>query len=373
VQQVQIMHSRRGQAQALPTAAPEPGEEVLRIGGLQVEFRAGPVRTTALRGVDLTLRAGTVLGVAGESGCGKTTAALAAMGLLPRSAVVRGSIRYRGTDLLALSEKELRRYRGSQLAMIFQETTTALNPVIRVGDQLMMAARAHGRGGQAEARERVLAALADVRLTDSERVMSSYPHELSGGMCQRVVIAMAVSCGSRILLADEPTTALDVSVQEEILELLRGLVTRRQLAMMMISHDLAVLADVCDDIAVMYRGEIVEYGAAGPVLARPAHPYTQALLDCLPTLRGRRGTLPELPSNPDDAGTARGCRFRPRCGWAVDACQEPPALAPVLTGQPRLARCWRSTDVLGPTAADESAGGPPGDAAVTSDDGDSDR
>jgi peptide/nickel transport system ATP-binding protein len=377
VQQVQITHGRRAQPQALPTAAPEPGEEVLRIDGLEVEFRAGPVRTTALRGIDLTLRVGSVLGVAGESGCGKTTSALAAMGLLPRSALVRGSIRYRGTELLALSEKELRRYRGSQLAMIFQETTTALNPVIRVGDQLMMAARAHGRGGQAEARERVLAALADVRLADSERVMSSYTHELSGGMCQRVVIAMAVSCGSRILFADEPTTALDVSVQEEILELLRGLVARRQLAMMMISHDLAVLADVCDDIAVMYRGEIVEYGSAGTVLASPAHPYTQALLDCLPTLRGRRDTLPELPSDPDDAGVAPGCRFRARCGWAIDACREPPALAPVLpqglTAQPRLSRCWRSAEVLGHVAADGSAGGQPDGAPATSDHGDFDR
>jgi oligopeptide/dipeptide ABC transporter ATP-binding protein len=164
-----------------------------------------------------------------------------------------------------------------------------------------------------------------------------------------------------------------VSVQEEILELLRGLVARRQLAMMMISHDLAVLADVCDDIAVMYRGEIVEYGSAGPVLASPAHPYTQALLDCLPTLRGRRDTLPELPSDPDDAGAAHGCRFRARCGWAIDACEEPPALAPVLTGQPRLSRCWRSADVLGPAAAGGSAGGQPDGAPATSDHGDFDR
>jgi oligopeptide/dipeptide ABC transporter ATP-binding protein len=358
---VQIMQGRRGPAHVPSQAAPEPGEEMLSIGGLEVEFGAGPTRTTALRGVDLTLRAGRVLGVAGESGCGKTTSALAAMGLLPRDAVVRGSIRYRGTELLALPERELRRYRGHHLAMIFQETTTALNPVIRVGDQLMMAARAHARGGGAGARERVHAALADVRLADSERVMSSYPHELSGGMCQRVVIAMALSCGSRVLFADEPTTALDVSVQEEILKLIRGLVARRHLAVLMISHDLAVLADACDDIAVMYRGEIVEYGSAGTVLASPAHPYTLALLDCLPRLRGRRDTLPELPSAVDGAGTARGCRFRARCRWAVDACRQPPALVPARAGQPRLSRCWRSTDVLGTPAADETAepdGGP---------------
>jgi peptide/nickel transport system ATP-binding protein len=340
----QIKRASRGGAPP-PQAAPTAGEKVLTIDRLEVEFRSGPTRAIALRGIDLTLRAGRVLGVAGESGCGKTTSALAAMGLLPRSADVRGSIRYRGTELLPLSERELRPYRGRHLAMIFQETTTALNPVIRVGDQLMMAARAHVRDGRAAARERVLAARADVRLTDSERVMASYPHELSGGMCQRVNIAMALSCGSRILLADEPTTALDVSVQEEILDLVRGLVTRRQLAVMMISHDLAVLADVCDDIAVMYRGEIVESGPIAAVLARPAHPYTQALLDCLPLLRGRRDALPELSAG-DDADPERGCRYRPRCGWAVDACLEPPGLTPVRAGQPRLSRCWRSGDVL---------------------------
>lgn len=370
---MRIMRGR--EAPALPEAAPAPGEEVLRIDGLEVEFGSGPTRTTALRGIDLTLDAGRVLGLAGESGCGKTTSALAAMGLLSRGAVVRGSIRYRGTELLTLSEKELRRYRGRHLAMIFQETTSALNPVIRIGDQLMMAARTHVRSGKAEARERVLAALADVRLTDSERVMASYPHELSGGMCQRIIIAMALSCGSRILFADEPTTALDVSVQEEILELLRGLVARRQLAVLMISHDLAVLADVCDDIAVMYRGEIVESGPAAAVLRGPAHPYTQALLDCLPMLRGRRDSLPELPSASGGPEASLGCRYRPRCGWAIDACQQPPPLTPVLTGQPRMSRCWRSAAVLEHTARKDSGGpgGPeparaePGDAPVTSD------
>lgn len=350
MREVRIRHGGRGGP--APLAAAGPGEEVLRFGGLEVEFAAGPAPAAALRGIDLTLRAGRVLGVAGESGCGKTTAALAAMGLLPRSAVARGSIRYRGTELLGLPEKELRRYRGRHLAMIFQETTTALNPMIRIGEQLMMAARAHAPGGRAQARERVLAALADVRLTDTGRVMASYPHELSGGMCQRVIIAMALGCGSRVLLADEPTTALDVSVQEEILQLVRGLVTRRGLAVLMISHDLAVLAEVCDDIAVMYRGEVVESGPAGAVLTAPAHPYTQGLLDCLPLLRGRRDALPELPAGAEPAG---GCRYRARCGWAVDACREPPGLAPAGEGRQRLARCWRSADVLR-HAAGEAAG-----------------
>jgi peptide/nickel transport system ATP-binding protein len=360
-----IRGQRRGPTGSL--AEPEPGEQVLTIEGLRVEFGAGPGRTSALRGVDLALHAGRILGVAGESGSGKTTAALAAMGLLPRGATVNGSIRYRGTELLALSEKELRGYRGRHLAMIFQETATALNPVIRVGDQLMMAARTHASGGKVEARERVVAALADVRLDDAERVMSSYPHELSGGMCQRVIIAMALSCGSRVLLADEPTTALDVSVQEEILELIRGLVSRRQLAVLMISHDLAVLAEVCDELAVMYRGELVESGAAATVLQSPAHPYTRALLDCLPTLHGRRDTLPELSITAADTQTATGCRFRSRCPWAVEACDEHPELAPVTQGEPRLARCWRSATVLqhdrwqadadAPVASDEAVRG----------------
>jgi ABC-type glutathione transport system ATPase component len=277
-----------------PLGEPDPGEELLRIDGLNVEFRRGPARMHALRGIGLTLRAGKVLGVAGESGSGKTTAALAAMGLLPYGTAVAGSIRYRGTELVGLPEKGLRRHRGRHLAMIFQETATALNPVMRVGDQLTMAARTHTRGSKTEVRQRVMAAIADVRLADPDRIMSSYPHELSGGMCQRIIIAMALSCGSQVLFADEPTTALDVCVQEEILELLRSLVTRRHLAVMMISHDLAVLAEICDELAVMCRGEIVETGAAGTVLRSPTHPYTQALLDCLPQLHGPKTPLPEL-------------------------------------------------------------------------------
>ncbi|MBM9463993.1 ABC transporter ATP-binding protein [Aeromicrobium sp. YIM 150415] len=288
-------HPARGRiGRRSPATEPEPGEEMLTVEDLVVEFGDGPTATRALRGVDLSLRAGQVLGVAGESGSGKTTAALATMGLLARGARTSGSIRYRGTELLSLPERELRQYRGSQLAMIFQETASALNPVFTVGDQLMMAARAHTPGGRGEVRRRVEAALADVRLLDTDRVMNSYPHELSGGMCQRAIIAMALSCGSRVLFADEPTTALDVSVQREILDLIRGLVDRHRLAVMMISHDLAVLSDVCDDLMVMYRGRVVESGDARTVLSAPGHPYTQALLDCIPTLHGTGGDLREI-------------------------------------------------------------------------------
>ena len=339
------MINRTGRERESVWNEPEFGEEILRIEDLRVEFRSRTVRTKAVRGLDLTLRAGQVVGVAGESGSGKTASALAAMGLLPPGTSVTGSIKYRGSELLGLREKQLRTFRGRHLAMIFQETATALNPVIRVGDQLMMATRAHFSGSKADARQRVAAALADVRLLDTERVTSSYPHELSGGMCQRIIIAMALSCGSNVLFADEPTTALDVSVQEEILELVRSLVEKRRLAVMMISHDLAVLGEICDDLVVMYKGEIVESGRAEALLHEAAHPYTRALLDCLPRLHGERVQLPELRYY-ESATSAKsgGCHYRARCALASAVCDEAPPLAPVAGQQGRLARCWKSGD-----------------------------
>lgn len=321
--------------------------EILKIDGLSVEFRSGPVRTQAVRRLDVQLHAGEVVGVAGESGSGKTTLALAAMGLLPQGTLVEGSIAYRGTELLGLREKEFREYRGRHLSMIFQETAAALNPVMRVGDQLMMAVRAHVPGNKEEGHQRVVSALADVRLLDTERVMASYPHELSGGMCQRVIIAMALSCGARVLFADEPTTALDVSVQEEILDLIRSLVADRRLAVMLISHDLAVLAEVCDRLVVMYKGEVVETGGVTEVLGHPGHPYTQALLDCLPRLHGTQGSLPELPPVEVGALPDGGCRFRDRCSQRIDACDEEPTLEVVANAPGRSARCWRSVTMMG--------------------------
>jgi oligopeptide/dipeptide ABC transporter ATP-binding protein len=319
------------------------GETLLAVRDLRVEFAArGGV--TALRGVSLSLRAGRTLGIAGESGSGKTTTALAAMGLLPPKTHVTGSIRLGERELVGLREKDYRRVRGRQIAMIFQETSTALNPVLKVGDQLRMATRAHFAGSKEEVRARIVAALESVRLTDYSRVLRSYPHELSGGMCQRILIAMALSCGSQVLLADEPTTALDVSVQEEILALLRAVVEERQLALMLISHDLAFLADLCDDLVVMYKGEIVEAGGAQSVISTPAHPYTRALLDCIPSLHSRRGTLPELREF--EAPSADGCGYRHRCPWRADPCRQPPALVAVGSATERSARCWRAAEVL---------------------------
>jgi oligopeptide/dipeptide ABC transporter ATP-binding protein len=330
------------------------GETLLAVRDLRVEFESrGGV--TALRGVSLSLRAGRTLGIAGESGSGKTTTALAAIGLLPPRTRVTGSIRLGERELVGLPEKQYRRVRGRQVAMIFQETSTALNPVLRVGDQLRMATRAHFPGSKEEVQARIVSALESVRLTDHTRVLRSYPHELSGGMCQRILIAMALSCGSRVLLADEPTTALDVSVQEEILALLRSVVAERQLALMLISHDLAFLADLCDDLIVMYKGEIVETGSAQSVISTPAHPYTRALLDCIPSLHSRRGMLPEL--RVFEAPSVGGCGYLHRCEWRADPCRQPPPLAAVGGSAGWSARCWRSAEVLGQAAPEpESVG-----------------
>lgn len=328
------------------------GETLLTVRELHVDFAARG-GATALRGVSLSLQAGRTLGIAGESGSGKTTTALAAMGLLPPKTRVTGSIRLGEQELVGLPEKQYRRIRGRQLAMIFQETSTALNPVLTVGEQLRMATRAHFTGSKEQLRARIVTALDSVRLTDHGRVLRSYPHQLSGGMCQRIVIAMALSCGSRVLLADEPTTALDVSVQEEIVALLRSVVAERNLALMLISHDLAFLADLCDDLAVMYKGQIVEAGNAKSVIASPAHPYTRALLECIPSLHGRRGMLPELRQY--EPASDEGCAYRHRCAWRAERCLQPPELANIPASAGRAARCWRSAEVLSETATESES------------------
>jgi peptide/nickel transport system ATP-binding protein len=351
-----MMAKRRDPGKESVAASPMPdGDGVLAVRDLGVVFRRAGVQTEAVRGLSLSLRSGRVLGVAGESGSGKTTAALAAMGLLPVGTLVTGSIKLRGQELVGLPDKALRGLRGRQIAMVFQETGTALNPVMRVGDQLMTAAKAHLSGSRSELRDHIEGALDEVQLRDHDHVLRSYPDELSGGMCQRVVIAMALSCGSKVLLADEPTTALDVSVQHEIIELIGGLVKRENLAVMMISHDLGVLADICDELLVMHMGEVVEQGPVDSVLSTPAHPYTKALLDCLPQLHGGKGALPELSQYGERVDAERGCRFRHRCPLRADICETHPDLTEVDDGQDdgsaHTARCWRSDVVLAAVGA----------------------
>jgi oligopeptide/dipeptide ABC transporter ATP-binding protein len=289
-----------------------------------------------------------VLGLVGESGSGKSVTSLAIMRLLPPQARVSGQIVYGGQRLLDMAEESMRQVRGARIAMIFQEPMTALNPVMRVGDQIAEAVLAHGGSHKREAWQRAVEAMGDVGIPDHERRARDYPHQLSGGMRQRVMIAMAIVNRPQLLIADEPTTALDVTIQAQILELLAGLREKFGLAMLFISHDLAVVSQVAHRVAVMYAGTIVELGGAREVFAAPAHPYTRGLLHAVPTLHTDRarplhtieGAVPVLASLPP------GCPFEPRCEHRVDDCarQLPPlaevserhwARCPVVSSQPQ--------------------------------------
>ena len=306
---------------------------VLELRDLRVSFPtpAGPAR--AVRGVDLSLDEGEALGVVGESGCGKSVSMLAALGLLPATAQVTGSVRYRGRELLGAPGRELRQIRGAHVAMVFQDPVTALNPVIRVGRQIAEGLRVHHREvSRRQAWDRAAALLGEVGIAEPDRRARQYPHELSGGMCQRAMIAMAMANEPDVLIADEPTTALDVTIQAQILDLLAALRRDRGMAVVLISHDLGVVASMAERVAVMYAGRVVELGAAGDVLGRPRHPYTRGLLRARPRVsassRDRlvaiEGRLPSLVS------PLAGCAFHPRCELADERCRvEEPELLPV--------------------------------------------
>ncbi len=326
------MVTREGEL--IPPARRQDGEgaALLRIEGLSVAFpgrRGGDVvERQVVRGLDLELRRGELLGVVGESGCGKTMTALAVMGLLPPPGrVSSGRIVLAGEELTALPEREMRRRRGSRVAMVFQEPMSALNPVFTVGSQVAEAVRAHREVSRAEAREKAVDLLRRVSLADPGRRAAAYPHELSGGQRQRVMIAIALAGEPDVLLADEPTTALDVTVQAEILELLDGLRRDLGLAVLLITHDLAVVGQTCDRVVVMYAGQGVEEASAAALFESPAHPYSEALVASLPRL-GRpvpRGKLPVIPGRvPEPGALPPGCAFHPRCPHAMEVCPRRP-------------------------------------------------
>jgi oligopeptide/dipeptide ABC transporter ATP-binding protein len=311
----------------------------LAVRDLTVQYGDPARPTRAVRGVTFDLAPGEILGIAGESGSGKSSVAFAVLGLLPDGTAVSGEIRSGGRDLLALPQRDLRAVRGAEIGMVFQEPMTALNPVLRVGALLASAARAHQRLSRAQARDLAAQAVTDVGL--DPRVLHRYPSELSGGMCQRVVIAMSLVSGARTLIADEPTTALDVTVQARILALIARLRRDRGMSCLLISHDMTVLSQVCDRVLVMYAGEVVETGPVSALLGRPRHPYTSALVQCRIDPRDQ-GRFKEIPRRLRDQ-TDRGCRFYGRCGIAQDACaQQPIELAPVDGGQ---VRCRRAEEV----------------------------
>ncbi|MBM3523664.1 MAG: ABC transporter ATP-binding protein [Alphaproteobacteria bacterium] len=303
-------------------------EALLSVRGLMTRFatEAGPIHPS--NGLDLELAAGEALGLVGESGSGKSVTARASVRLLaPESAVREGTIRYRGQDLRALEGDALRALRAREIAMIVQDPAAALNPVMTVGDQITRIHRLQTGSTAAEARATALALLARLRIADPALRLDAYPHQLSGGMKQRILIAMALICRPKLLIADEPTTALDVTVEAEILDLLAELRREMGMAILLISHNLSVVARLCERVAVMYAGRIVETGPTRAVLAAPRHPYTRALLGSVPQGTKHERALPAIPGEPPDlARLPPGCAFAPRCPEAETACTAPQAL-----------------------------------------------
>jgi len=296
----------------------------LRMADVVTTFPAPGGRIPVVDGVSLCVRAGEVLALVGESGCGKSMTAFSAMRLVPKPGRIdAGAIELAGRDVLGLSVSEMRRVRGGDAAMIFQEPMTSLNPVQKAGAQVVEAIRLHERVSAAEARRRTIALFDRVRIPDPEERFDSFPHQLSGGLKQRVMIAMALAMRPRLLIADEPTTALDVTIQAQILELLRELQRELGTAILLITHDLGVVNELADRIAVMYAGRIVEEGERKEVLSAARHPYTVGLLESMPSRSRHRDRLPEIPGVvPLPRDWPDGCRFSTRCGRALERCRE---------------------------------------------------
>ncbi|WP_137180805.1 ABC transporter ATP-binding protein [Roseomonas sp. AR75] len=319
-------------------------EALLRIEGLRTVFRSSVGEIAAVDGVDLDVPRGRTLGIVGESGCGKSMLSLSVMRLVPNPGrTSQGRVLLDGQDLLQLPMAQMRQVRGSKVAMIFQEPMTSLNPVHSIGDQITEAMRAHDRtASAAELRDRAIDALKRVRIPSPDSRFDDYPHQLSGGMRQRVMIAMALACRPQLLIADEPTTALDVTVQAQILDLLRDLQAETGMSIILITHDLGVIAEMADEVAVMYAGKVVERATAAELFASPQHPYTLGLLGSIPRLDEDRERLLAIEGAvPPPFALPKGCRFHPRCPFAIEACtRTQPALDHVAPGH--LVACIRA-------------------------------
>jgi peptide/nickel transport system ATP-binding protein len=317
---------------------------LLEVRGLRTTFRGERGEVRAVDGIDLRVERGRTLGIVGESGCGKSVTALSIMGLVPQppGCIAAGEVLFEGEDLLKAPPQRLRDLRGDQLAMIFQEPMTSLNPAFPVGDQIAEALLRHRDIGKEEAKNAAIEMLRRVRISSPERRAKDYPHQLSGGMRQRVMIAMALACNPKLLIADEPTTALDVTIQAQILELMRALREELGTAIILITHDLGVIAELADEVAVMYAGRIIERCAAGRLFAEPQHPYTVGLLGSIPLLHMERERLAAIQGFvPDAAALPEGCRFHPRCPFAIDRCsREIPPLEEISAGH--FVACWRA-------------------------------
>ena len=334
-----------GRRASVPVSGPASDRKaslpLLEIRGLRVSFRSEDGRVPAVRGLDLVLREGETLALVGESGCGKSVTALSILRLVatPPGAYDAGEIRFAGEDLLRVSEARIRAVRGNDIAMIFQEPMTSLNPVFPVGDQVAEAIELHQRTGSKEARARAVDALRRVGIPAPEQRADEYPHQLSGGMRQRVMIAMALACSPKLLIADEPTTALDVTIQAQILELIAKLQAELGMAVLLITHDLGVVAETAHRVAVMYAGLVVEEAAVAELFERPRHPYSAGLLRSRPRLDVAHGRLlPIEGSVPDAMHQPSGCAFHPRCPLALERCtREDP---PLVESAGRRFACW---------------------------------
>jgi oligopeptide/dipeptide ABC transporter ATP-binding protein len=347
---------------------PRPGTPLLAVRDLHVEFIGRGRVVRAVRGLSYEIGAGETIGLVGESGSGKSVSALSLLGLLPKRAgrIASGSALFEGQEILHLPDEKLRRIRGARIAMIFQDPLSSLNPVLTIGRQITEAVETHRGVSHKAARKRAIELLELVGIPGAPTRLDNYPHQFSGGMRQRAMIAMALSCEPSLLIADEPTTALDVTIQAQILELLRRLRTELQMAVLLITHDLGVVAGFADRLAVMYAGRLVELGPTETILADPAHPYTVGLLRSLPRLdRPRQEALTPIEGSPPDlASDLRGCPFAPRCAWRIDICWTvDPPLVPVTgvraaeaAALDHLAACHNQ-----PTRAEATAGIPLGD------------
>ncbi len=322
-------------------------EPLLQVEELRTHFFDNDIPVPAVERISFEMKPGESLGLVGESGCGKTVTSLSIMRLVPHPGrIVGGKIRFRGEDLLALPESKMRRYRGGQIAMIFQEPMTSLNPVFRVGNQISEAIRVHHRKGRKDALAEAVEWMRRVAIPDPERLSRVYPHQLSGGMIQRIMIAMALSCRPQLLIADEPTTALDVTIQAQILDLLRRLREEYRLGILLISHNLGVIAEFVQRVMVMYAGRIVEEAKVGDLFRDPKHPYTVGLLKSVPRLHGKNGgarrrRLPTIPGTvPNLRDLPPGCAFAPRCPDVMEECRRrtPPSF--VLDGK-RKVSCFK--------------------------------
>ncbi|MGD9705125.1 MAG: ABC transporter ATP-binding protein [Acidimicrobiia bacterium] len=334
-----------------------PEHPLLELERLRTYFVQQDRTVRAVNGVSYRVQAGETLAVVGESGCGKSIHARSILRLLPRGGrIVSGAIRFNGVDLTKLDEREMRRVRGPQIGMIFQEPMNSLNPLLTIGRQLTEPLQAHLGMSRRDARLRAIDLLAKVRLPDPERHLREYPHQLSGGMCQRVMLAIAISCDPVLLIADEPTTALDVTVQAQILDLISGLCSETGMALILITHDLGVVARYADHVAVMYAGSIVEYAPTADLYSRPAHPYTRDLLRSLPKVGQRSQRLNSIAGSPPDLTIPwDGCAYAPRCSSATAECSTdvPPWFQ---VGPSHVSRCWRYMDAVGTPVAAPAGG-----------------